>query len=78
MLLVSGPELVMEACKVGVGGEFPSLNCQSSEEYSVWLEEVSEKLSGEATPFAVNLVVHKSNTSLESDLGVTIRNVFRW
>ena len=37
MFLVSGPDLVVEACNAGVIGTFPSLNQRTTEGYRAWL-----------------------------------------
>ncbi len=71
MFLVSGPELVIAACRSGVLGTFPALNRRSSEEFGAWLDEIEAALDGDpaAAPFGVNLIVHRSNRRLERDLG---------
>lgn len=81
MFLCSGPDLVVEACKAGVIGSFPALNQRSTEGYRSWLAEIQERLgraeqevSTPLAPYAVNLVVHRSNPRLEADLAVTVEN----
>jgi nitronate monooxygenase len=77
MFLVSGPDLVVEACRCGVIGTFPALNQRSSEGYEAWLAEIEERLGGlgaRAAPFGVNLIVHKTNARLERDLEITVRH----
>lgn len=72
MFLISGPDLVVEACRAGVVGTFPALNQRSSDGYRDWLDEISGRLDGDAAPYGVNLVVHRSNPRLEADLAITI------
>lgn len=79
MFLVSGPALVIEACRNGVIGAFPALNQRSSGGLEDWLDQIAAGLaSGPASgvshlaPYAVNLIVHKTNTRLEADLKVLI------
>lgn len=72
MFLISGPDLVVEACNGGVVGSFPALNQRTSEGYRAWLDEIAERLAPGAAPFGVNLVVHRSNPRLEADLAITI------
>jgi nitronate monooxygenase len=81
MFLVSGPELVIAACRSGVVGAFPALNQRSTDGYEVWLEKIAEGVSagplpGAATvaPYAVNLIVHASNTRLHADLALTVKH----
>lgn len=76
MFLISGPDLVVGACKAGAVGTFPALNQRTSEGYSAWLDEIAERLSQTATgpvaPFGVNIVVHRTNPRLDADLKITI------
>lgn len=74
MFLISGPDLVVECCKAGVVGTFPALNQRTSEGYAAWLDEIAGRLDGQptASPFGVNLVVHRSNARLEADLKITL------
>ncbi|MGY8873054.1 MAG: NAD(P)H-dependent flavin oxidoreductase [Pseudomonadales bacterium] len=81
MFLVSGPDLVIEACKAGVVGTFPALNRRTSEEFESWLVEITTALQAytaetgkQAAPFGVNLIVHKSNPRLQADLDICKRH----
>lgn len=72
MFLVSGPELVVEACRAGILGTFPALNQRTSEGFRDWLGEIEAALAASpgAAPFGVNLIVHRSNRRLEADLAI--------
>ncbi|WGS47325.1 nitronate monooxygenase (plasmid) [Burkholderia sp. JSH-S8] len=74
MFLVSGPELVLAACKCGVIGSLPALNHRTTEGYSDWLDTIKAGLGPNDAPYAVNLIVHKTNPRLAADLEVTIRH----
>ena len=77
MFLVSGPDLVVEACRAGVVGTFPALNQRSSEGFDAWLAEIRERLGrpgASAAPFGVNLIIHKTNSRVEADLAVCVRH----
>ena len=75
MFLVSGPDLVVETCRCGLIGAFPALNQRTSEGYETWLREIADRLDGmESAPFAVNLIVHRTNPRLECDLEITVRH----
>lgn len=74
MFLVSGPELVVACCQAGVVGSFPALNQRSSAGYEQWLTEISAQLSPSSAPFAVNLIVHKTNPRLGADLDLTVKH----
>lgn len=66
MFRVSGPELVVAACRNGIIGSFPAINCRTPEELDQWLSQISEELEhiSDATPYAVNIVI-RSNTLVE-------------
>lgn len=75
MFLVSSPKLVIECCKNGIVGSFPALNIRPQEKLDKWLTEVSSSLeqfkhdnpNAKVAPFAVNQVVHPSNSRLMAD-----------
>ncbi|HEY6598981.1 MAG TPA: nitronate monooxygenase [Pseudomonadales bacterium] len=67
MLLVSGPDLVIAACRAGVIGSFPTKNCRTVDELERWLARIQEETEGRA-PYAPNLIVHKTNTRLHDDM----------
>ena len=67
MFLISGPDLVVEACNAGIVGSFPALNQRTSDGLADWLDEINGRLAPDAAPFGVNLIVHRSNTRLEAD-----------
>ena len=81
MFLVSGPDLVVEACRSGVIGTFPALNQRTSEGYEDWLEEIQQRLDDirdqtgrSPAQYGVNLIVHKTNARLERDIEITVRH----
>ena len=81
MFLVSGVELVVAACRNGVIGSFPSVNCRSPEQLDGWLGEIESRLGRHmdetgkpAAPICANLIVHRSNARLEQDLQVLLRH----
>ncbi len=81
MFLVSGVELVVAACRNGVIGAFPTVNCRSPEQLDDWLGDIDDKLrrhfeqSGKgAAPICPNLIVHRSNARLDEDLKVLLRH----
>src|SRR5215472_16310105 len=77
MFLVSGVDLVAAACRHGVIGAFPTVNCRSPDELDAWLSEIEGRLRTEAdemgiapAPICPNLIVHRSNARLGDDLAV--------
>lgn len=75
MFLVSGPELVVAACRAGIVGTFPALNQRSTESFVDWLQTIETGLEGVSHPgYGVNLIVHGSNTRLEADLKICVKH----
>jgi nitronate monooxygenase len=81
LFIVSNPDLVLAQCKAGVVGSFPALNARPAEQLEVWLKRITQELDAwnqanpdkPAAPFAINQIVHKSNSRLEHDLELTVR-----
>jgi nitronate monooxygenase len=81
MFLVSGVDLVAAACRNGVIGAFPTVNCRSPEQLDAWLVDIESRLlrdsdsSGKLpAPICPNLIVHRSNARLDQDLQVLLRH----
>jgi nitronate monooxygenase len=77
MLTVSGPELVVAACRSGVVGAFPTAHCRSAAELDEWLHRIGTELgepSAGAAPFCPNLIVHRTNRRLDDDLAALCRH----
>jgi nitronate monooxygenase len=78
MFLISGPELVLAACKSGIVGAFPTPNARPIEALDAWMKQITEGLAAArdaqpaATigPWCANLVTHSSNTRLLEDLAL--------
>jgi nitronate monooxygenase len=76
MFLVSGPELVLAACRAGIMGSFPAPNARKIEDLDAWLARIGETLAAERraapaariAPYALNMVVHSSYGRLEAEL----------
>ena len=81
MFLVSGVDLVVAACRNGVIGSFPTVNCRSPEQLEAWLGDMRTQLrchaddtGRAAAPICPNLIVHRSNARREQDLQVLLRH----
>ena len=69
LFIISQTDLVIAQCKAGVVGSFPALNARPKERFAEWLAQIETELDGtDAAPFAVNLIVHRSNDRLEHDV----------
>lgn len=75
MFLVSSPAMVIESCRAGVIGSFPSLNARSIDDLDAWLASITTTLAEDAltTPWAINLIVHRSNERFTQDLDLTVK-----
>ncbi|AUR03614.1 Dioxygenase [Phaeobacter inhibens] len=85
LFIISVPELAIAQCKAGIVGSFPALNAREADGepplLEAWLQQITEELDRHnqdnpdrpAAPFAVNQIVHRSNTRLERDLEICHR-----
>ena len=86
MFIISGPELVIAQCKAGIVGSFPALNAREPAGdpplLDAWLTRIREELDrhnqanpdSPAAPYAVNQIVHRSNTRLERDIDICVKH----
>ncbi len=76
MFLISGPDLVLAACRAGIVGAFPTPNARPISQLFQWMQQINEGLaqarevlgSDLLGPWCANLVTHSSNTRLTEDL----------
>ncbi len=81
MFLISGPELVLAACKAGIVGAFPTPNARPIEVLGNWMRQITEGLARARDeqpahsigPWCANLVTHRSNERLPEDLALLAR-----
>ncbi|MBA93153.1 MAG: nitronate monooxygenase [Phyllobacteriaceae bacterium] len=81
LFIISHPPLVLEQCKAGIVGSFPALNARPEAQLDEWLAQITEELAAHdrahparpAAPFAVNQIVHKTNTRLQHDLEMCVK-----
>ncbi|MDP3739069.1 MAG: nitronate monooxygenase family protein [Hyphomonadaceae bacterium] len=82
LFIISNPDLVLAQCKAGVIGSFPSLNARPIEQLDEWLARLNEEIgaarqanpAAKIAPYAVNLIVHKSNNRIEEDLALCVKH----
>lgn len=82
MFIVSGPELVIAQCQAGVIGSFPALNARPQSMLAEWLKRIKDELGQYAednpddpvAPFAVNQIVHASNSRLREDVETCVEH----
>ena len=78
MFLASGPELVIACCRAGIVGSFPAKNPRTLDGLDEWLTVIGEGIASPGrrapAPFAVNLIVHRSNDVVEGELELCVRH----
>src|SRR3546814_15417956 len=74
MFLVSTVDMVVEAGRAGVMGSIPALNARTPAIFADWVVEIKTRLAGvqAIAPWAVNLIVHKTNVRLGDDLDICV------
>ena len=81
LFIISNPKLVIAQCKAGILGAMPALNARPASQLDEWLAEITEELAAHdkahpdqpAAPFAINQIVHKSNTRLMEDMALCVK-----
>jgi nitronate monooxygenase len=81
MFLISGPDLVLAACRAGIVGAFPTPNARPIEVLDDWMKRITDGLARARDeqpahtigPWCANLVTHSSNTRLAEDLALIAR-----
>ena len=74
MFLLSGPAMVIAACKAGVLGSFPTPNCRTTADLEQWLQEITAAVNPETdAAWAVNLMMHRSNSRRFEDLSLAVK-----
>jgi nitronate monooxygenase len=68
MFLVSGPALVLASSLAGVIGSLPAANARTLADLEQWLGQIAETCRPLQLPWAVNLIVHKSNSRLREEI----------
>lgn len=77
MLHVSGPDLVIAACRTGAIGAFPTANCRSADQLAQWIARIRGAFEAAGTtaaavaPFCANLIVRSPH--LQEHLACLVR-----
>lgn len=67
MFLVSGKELVKEACNAGIIGSFPMTNARTIDDLRDWFLYLERELREDAAPYAANMIVHTTYSRFEEE-----------
>jgi nitronate monooxygenase len=68
MFLVTGPDMVISACKSGVLGTFPATNARTEEQLVSWLDQISTSITKSDAPWALNMITHNSYGRFNAEL----------
>lgn len=82
LFIISHPTLTLAQCKAGVIGSFPSLNARPIEQLDEWLTTLNTELARykaenpdkNVAPYAVNIIVHPSNTRVRDDIALCVKH----
>ena len=74
MFIASTPELLIAQSRAGVVGSLPALNPRSPGALREALDQIHDALDGDAgaAPWAINLVAHRTNDRLASDVAAVL------
>jgi nitronate monooxygenase len=81
MTMVSGPQLVREACRSGIMGVLPRHNARSPEEFEGWLAGIRRDLEAHRAahpraiigPLAINIIARQAAAQLRADVELSAR-----
>jgi nitronate monooxygenase len=77
MFLISGPDMVIAACRAGVIGCFPAPNARELDTLDAWCARIARETGGAATncaPWALNLIAHSSYARFADELEIVKRH----
>ncbi|MCK9917343.1 nitronate monooxygenase [Microbacteriaceae bacterium K1510] len=72
MFLISGPELVIAACKSGIIGCFPAANARELPTLDAWCDQIAQQ-TADAAPWAMNMITHSSYARFTAELEIVAR-----
>lgn len=79
MFLVTGPDMVVAACRAGIIGALPAANARPIAVLDDWMRSITDTLrattdAGESVaPWALNLMTHSTNTRLDDELALVAK-----
>ncbi|MEO8296769.1 MAG: nitronate monooxygenase [Burkholderiales bacterium] len=78
MLKVSGPDLVIAACRAGVMGAFPTANAGGVDGVDAWFGQIQAALGPTDAPCCPNLIIHRPPEQLAADVAAVKRHGIEW
>ncbi|MEO8114519.1 MAG: nitronate monooxygenase, partial [Phenylobacterium sp.] len=74
MFLVSGPDLVLAACRAGIIGSFPANNARTIEELDQWMTRIVADLAEADAPWAINIMVHRTYERTAEEMELVLKH----
>ena len=73
LFIISNPDLVIAQCRAGIVGAVPALNARPAPVLETWLQQLTAAIGPGDAPFAINLIVHRSNDRLMHDVDLCVK-----
>lgn len=79
MFLVTGPDMVVAACRAGIVGSVPAANARPLGVLDDWMRDITDGLQAardagdNVMPWALNLMTHSSNSRLADELALVAK-----
>lgn len=70
MFLVTGPDMVINACQSGVMGCFPATNARTMDQLRDWVARIASTVTAHDAPWAMNMITHNSYGRFEDELAL--------
>lgn len=70
MFLVSGPDLVIAACKAGIMGAMPGPNARTIDDLRQWFETITASVGPDDGPWAFNMITHTSYGRFDEEIAL--------
>lgn len=74
MFLVSGPNIVVAACRAGIVGSFPANNARTLDELDDWLGRIASATVNDRAPWAVNIMSHRSYLRTAEEMALVLKH----
>lgn len=74
MFLVSGPALVLAACRAGIVGSFPANNARTIAVLDQWLGEIAKATAELGAPWAINIMAHRSYQRTDEEMELVLKH----
>jgi nitronate monooxygenase len=73
MFLVSGPDLVLAACRSGIIGAFPANNARTIADLDSWMAKISAESAAIDAVWAINLIMHRTYPRTDDELKLVLQ-----